>query len=454
MKDKIPGRILTICERLSIRGFQTVVVGGAVRDLLMGREPHDFDLATAATPDQIMEVFPSEHRVNTGIKHGTVLVVIDDEPIEVTTFRREQGFTDGRHPDQVEFTTDLTEDLARRDFTINAIAFDPEKNLIIDPFDGKEDIKWKIIKTVGLATDRFREDGLRILRAARFSAQLCFQIEGWTFQAMNTEMDMLDQISAERIRDELVKLLQSDHPRLGLNDLEEACLLEKILPEFVPMIGMHQNQFHTHDVWGHVLEVVHNAPRHLRIAAFFHDIGKVATRAPKKDCPGEFTFYGHDDIGADLTRAIMGCLKFSNDEISHTVCMVKNHMLLKNSKNIKAAGIRRAIARIGKQNMEDIFALSVADIRGMGSDEKMAKCLADEAELHERFNTEMNRTVVVQSPRDLAIGGRDLISLLEMKPGPAVGEMIKFLVDTVLEDPDKNTRETLLQIAKDKLWSV
>jgi putative nucleotidyltransferase with HDIG domain len=420
----------------------------------MGREPHDFDLATAATPEQVMEVFPTEYRVNTGIKHGTVLVVIDDEPIEITTFRREQGFSDGRHPNEAIFITNLEEDLARRDFTINAIAFDPGANKLIDPFGGQDHIKQKVIQSVGIADNRFREDGLRILRAARFSAQLCFLIEGNTFIAMNVNQNMLDNISAERIHDELVKLLQSEHPRLGLMDLEESTVLGKILPEFVLMIGMRQNKYHKHDVWQHTLDVVHFAPRHLRIAAFFHDIGKIVTQAPKKDCPGEFTFYGHDDRGAELTRVIMNRLKFSGDEISHTVCMVENHMILKNSKNIKEAGIRRAIARIGKDRIEDLFALSVADIHGMGDDEKMKKCLLDEAELHIRFNTEMNRTVVVQSPRDLAISGKELIVHLEMKPGPAIGEMIKFLVDTVLEDPEKNTRETLLQIAKEKLWST
>ena len=441
MKEFIPEIVFSICKTLTNKGFETVIVGGSIRDLIMGNDPHDWDLATAATPTEIIETFPNNHRVTTGIKHGTVVLVFNEIPYEITTFRTEKSYSDGRHPDEVIFTKSLKEDLSRRDFTMNAIAYRPITNVIIDHFEGCVDIDKGIIRTVGNPQKRFAEDGLRVLRAIRFMSQLDFSFEEHTWNALLPEY--LKNLSIERIQVELVKILQGKNSSQALSEMYWMNLLDEILPEFVSMHGMLQNQYHNYDVWGHTLKVLKEAPIHLKIAAFFHDIGKTITRAPKKDCPGEFTFYRHDTEGAKLTKQIMERFKFSNEEIKHTVHLVKNHMLLHLGKNIKGPGIRRAIQRIGKENLQDIFDLSKADLLGMGKT-NFDELWKEQLVLIEKFNEELSKPGFVNNKRDLAVNGEDLIEKFQRKSGPWVGNAISHLMEYVIEKPEKNNKEELL----------
>ncbi len=322
---QLPSYIIDCIKQIQQAGFEAYIVGGAVRDYLLNRPFHDIDLTTSAFPEQIKNIFPKVY--DSGIKHGTVTVLLD-EPVEITTYRGEGNYSDGRHPDEVFFVKSIEEDLARRDFTMNAIAFNPVQNIFADPFSGIQDIENKTIKAVRNPEERFSEDGLRPMRAIRFESTLGFCIESNTCSAIKNSIDTFKKVSIERIQSELMKILSSEKPSKGLQTLLDVGFLKHILPEILPMVRCSQNKYHEYDVWKHTLytvDFVKNTPM-LRLAALFHDIAKPCTKGihPKT---GEGTFYNHEDVGYTMTQQIMERLKFSNEEIKIVSELVLNHFI-------------------------------------------------------------------------------------------------------------------------------
>lgn len=430
-----------ICETLQGAGHKAYCVGGSVRDTLMGREAHDWDIATSARPEQVVALFP---RVEpTGLQHGTVSVIFDGTAYEVTTFRSDGDYSDGRRPDGVTFVDTVEQDLARRDFTVNAIAFDPVTGDLVDPFGGQEDIASRTICCVGDPDARFSEDGLRLLRAARFAAALGFEIAPETLRAMAACSEMIDNIAAERIQAELCKAIMAPVPSTAFVLLAKAGILDRVLPEFVPMYGCGQNRYHAYDVWTHTLAVLDACPADLnvRLAALFHDVDKPTCKGthPKH---GDVTFYNHEDVGAETTDAIMRRLKFSNETRQSVVLLVKHH-LVKYERGWAAAAIRRWVRKIGRDNVAPLLALARADIIGKGPAQvPLDVTVLDH--LAERIATMEISEPIATNTTQLAIGGGDVMAALGIPPGRAVGEKLKELLELVTEQPELNTREGLL----------
>jgi tRNA nucleotidyltransferase (CCA-adding enzyme) len=453
----IPAHITDACARLRRAGHEAWLVGGAVRDLHAGRAAKDFDVATSATPEQMVAVFGRKRTIPTGEKHGTMTVLVDRpsgerEPVEVTTFRGEGAYSDGRRPDNVEFVADLVEDLRRRDFTMNAIAYDPFDDRVADPFGGRADLEAGIIRAVGAPLDRFREDGLRAMRAVRFAAQLGFRLDPDTEAAIAPARDVFRKVSAERVRDELVKILSSPKPSIGLDLMERTGLLADVLPELCEGVGLSQNRHHRYDVWRHTIATVDEArlltPDEqaatgrpawiIRAAALLHDVAKPRTAAPKEDAPGERTFYRHEEVGAELSDAILKRLRFSNEERAHVVHLVRNHMFWYSDEWTDGT-VRRFLGRIGPENVGDLFALREADVRARGRGED------PEVELAE-LRTRIARTIAEAQAlkvSDLALSGADVMRVLGVGPGRIVGEVLRRLLERVLDDASLNTREKL-----------
>jgi len=455
----LPSAVADICDVLQRRGHQAYLVGGAVRDYLQAKqwhradlEIHDYDIATSATPEQVISIFP--RTVPTGLKHGTVTVLHGLMSIEVTTFRSDQGYSDGRHPDDVVFVKTIEEDLARRDFTINAMAFDPIKEAIIDPFTGQFDLEHRIINCVGDPVVRFQEDGLRLMRAIRFISTLGFTLETRTMEAITECAHLIDSISQERIRDELMKLLMGRGAQDALELLVETKLLPRILPELVPQIGQVQNRHHKWDVWTHTLKTV-GLSRHepmLRLAALLHDVGKPASAEPatkewlegSPSAPVEFTFYDHDKKGEELARQIMNRLKFSNDEIKHVTTLVRYHMgAFHLGAHPTGSALRRFIRRVGPDYLNELFELFRADAYGAGTKTNADSELLG---LRAKIDHELLRPNAITKSRDLAINGHDVMVALGIAPGPEVGRLLKVLEEKCLDDPELNTREKLLAL--------
>jgi len=436
----IPDAVLTVCRELRRHRHAAFVVGGAVRDLLLGRTPHDFDVATDARPETVLAIFP--HTVATGLKHGTVTVVPQvGDPVEVTTFRSERGFSDGRHPDIVTFVDHIEEDLARRDFTINAMALEPLGREIVDPFGGRRDLFDGVLRCVGKPEDRFAEDGLRVMRAVRFAATLGFRLDAPMRAAITTAIPTFRKVAVERIRDELVKMLAAPKPSVGLRLMLHTGLLTEVLPEMLPQVGMPQNRHHRFDVWDHTLAVVDAAPSGLcRLAAVLHDVGKPATRAPHPSWPGEASFHGHDAAGAELAAGILERLKFSNEERDAIVGLVRHHMLFVRSRPWDGPGIRRFVRKVGRESLDDLFALRRADIAGGKADTSVD--LADLEALEARVAAELERKPPL-AVTDLAVDGADVMRVLGCKPGKIVGAVLRGLMQRVLDDPSLNSHETL-----------
>lgn len=451
---KIPDILKKMNEIFVQHGYKAYLVGGAVRDMLMGKEPHDWDVTTDATPEQVMSIFRKV--IPTGIAHGTVTVHFMKNEIEVTTFRTESDYSDGRHPDKVEYTGNIKEDLSRRDFTINAIASYLGDGTITDPFHGRDDIKRKIIRTVGNPLERFSEDGLRPVRAVRFSAQLGFEIERETLKAIS-EPEILKKtsgISLERFRDELLKLMKAEKPSAGLKLMEESGILDIFIPEFKKCRGCIQGDFrgyHQFDVLDHLFYACDGAPaskQNVRLAALFHDIGKPDVKrvipTPQGD---QFTFYNHEAKSQQITKEILFRLKFSNAEISNICHLVVNHMF-NYTQDWTDAAVRRFLAKIHEENLEDLYDLRLADIYGMnnapvrGQDSRTIALLN---ELKDRISKETEKNSVL-SLKQLAVNGKDL-----MKNGISAGKDLGFvlnqLLETVLEDPSQNEKEQLIKIA-------
>lgn len=437
----IPHYPTLICETLQRAGHTAYCVGGAVRDRLMGREAHDWDIATSARPDLVKALFP---RVEpTGLQHGTVSVIFDGAAYEVTTYRADGDYSDGRRPDAVTFVDTIEEDLARRDFTVNAIAYDPIGGDLVDPFGGQSDIDHRLIRCVGDPKERFAEDGLRILRAARFMSTLGFEPEADTLRAMIECAPMVDGLAAERIQAEFCKAIMGANPAVAFRVLAGTGALERIIPEFAAMYGCGQNRYHAYDVWTHTLAVLNACPADLvvRLAALFHDVDKPTCKGahPKH---GDVTFYNHEEMGAETTDAIMRRLKFSTDVRESVVHLVRHH-LVRYERGWAAAAIRRWVRSVGRNNVASLLALARADIIGKGPAEvPLDATVLDH--LAERLATMEIREPIATNAAQLAIGGNDVMVTLGIPPGRAVGEKLRELLDLVTEDPQLNTREALL----------
>ncbi len=420
--------------------FHLYLVGGAVRDFLLGIDNHDYDFTTDATPEEVLSMFP-HNTIPTGIKHGTVTVIFKKELFEITTFRSEGDYLDSRHPSSVEFVRDLSTDLERRDFTINALAVDLNTGSIIDYHNGIDDLNNGIIRAIGDAKKRFDEDGLRLLRACRFAAKLNFKIEEKTFLAIKETYENIKPVSVERIKDELFKLILSKHPKVGLNALNESGLMSIILPEFCKAVGMQQKGQHLFDVWNHTLEATEAAsklsfPNYVVLAAFFHDIGKTTTC---KEIDGIYTFYNHEVEGERITQQILKRLKASNEEIETISHLVREHMFNYTTDWTDSA-VRRFINRVGIDYIPLLFKLRIADQIGITGSFNTDSI----DELQSRIDKIIKDNCALKIS-DLAINGNDLISL-GLK-GKLIGQTLSYLLDQVIEDPTLNEKDKLLKLA-------
>lgn len=435
----IPNDVKLILDTLKNNGYESYIVGGSVRDFITDLyAPKDYDIATSALPGEIIKLF--DKTVPTGLKHGTVTVIINDQGYEVTTYRIDGEYIGNRRPAEVTFVLNLKEDLARRDFTINALAYNEQQG-IIDYFDGIEDLKNKIIRAVGEPNKRFQEDALRMLRAIRFAATLNFRIEEKTLQAIKVNCPLILNISSERIRDELCKMLLSNNPTKALRLLEETKLLEIILPELQKEVGFNQhNPHHDKDIFQHTLAALENCQGSLNlcVAVLLHDIAK-------PDCftidnKGIGHFYGHEQKGAILCKQILSRLKFDNESISTISLLVKEHMnVLENPTDVC---IKRLINRIGVDLVYDLFALQKADALAS----RFPKNRLEEIHKVEVKAMAIINSKVPLSIRGLAVSGSDLMKEFSLKQGKEIGNMLKFLLDKTLENPQLNKKQKLLDI--------
>lgn len=447
----LPTEVQTVLKKLTSAGFEAYAVGGCVRDVLLKRQPKDWDVATSAKPEEIQKLFPKNFYTN---EFGTVTVLTgsDDlilKEIEITTYRIEDEYQDQRHPDHVTFVADITEDLARRDFTINAMAMNEEK--IIDPFGGQKDLEAKIIRAVGEPKDRFAEDALRLLRAVRFAAELNFEIELQAFKAIREHAPAIDIVSHERVRDELNKIVMSKSPERGMQLLQDTGLVGLILPELAEGIAVKQNRHHIYTVFEHNIKSLQYAARYnysfaVRWAALLHDIGKPKTRRFDKKL-GDFTFYAHEIVGARMAEKLLKRLHFPRKEIDKIVHLIRHHMFYYDVGKVTEAGARRLLRRVGKDHFEDLIKLRIAERKGSG---------VPKAEPYRLRHLQFMVEKAAQEPisvKELNIAGKDLQQELGLTPGPIFGGILNALLAEVLEDPKKNTREYLLKRAaelKDK----
>jgi len=467
VKIQIPEYVQKVSRMLSKEGFECYLVGGAVRDIVMGLIPRDYDLATDALPDEMLNIFPKS--VSVGAKFGTVMALIQDSQgetmeVEVTTFRSESDYIDGRWPTNVEFVKEIDKDLGRRDFTINAMAVDlGELDLegdgaemeveIYDPYGGIKDIEAKKIRAVGTPLERFKEDGLRAFKACRLASQIGFDIDEETFKAMIECAPVAAQVSMERVRDEFMKmLLKSSKPSIGIELMRKAGLLQLFMPELLEGLGVEQKMFHSDDVYWHNLRTCDVAHDSVKLAALLHDIAK-----PRTDM-GNGHFYGHDAMGAEMTEEILKRMKFPQAEIKRVVLLIKNHMFYyphiaeemteEEKEKIELhqwsdSAVRRFIQRVGIENIDELFKLRLADAQ---ANPKTAFKPEEITLLQQRISAVLQQDMAFKVT-DLKIKGEDLVSL-GIERGPRVGKILKELLDMVLEDPMLNTKEKLLEKAK------
>ena len=437
--DRVPAPVRDLLARLQGAGFRAVLVGGCVRDMIRGTVVLDWDVGTSATPDQAIRLFPGA--IPTGLQHGTITVPLRSGPCEVTTFRIESEYSDARRPDRVTFTDDVERDLARRDFTVNAIAWDPIATKDYDPFGGRSDLAGRTLRAVGDPVVRFREDGLRPIRAARFAATLEFDVDPATFEALSGAREQVARVAAERVRDELMKMLQAREPSRGFEVLRRSGLLETVLPELASCVAVPQNRYHAFDVYVHTLHTTDAAPAEkpvVRLAALFHDLGKPSTRAEKEN--GDATFYNHQYESARLTEVAMNRLRFSREMIERVAHLVQNHMFDYRSEWTDAT-VRRFVRTVGPENVADLFDLRIADNLGNGLKTGFPHYLG---ELTDRI-TRVIEAQEALSVRDLAVDGGDVMRELGLPPGPEVGRILERLLEEVIEDPALNDRNRLLR---------
>lgn len=435
IKITLPENVKFIIDKLEAAGYEAYAVGGCVRDSILGREPNDWDITTSAKPLETKALFKKSF--DTGIKHGTISVLLGRDIYEVTTFRIDGEYEDSRHPKEVTFTSDLKEDLLRRDFTINAMAYNPSVGLV-DLYGGAEDLQNHIIRCVGNPHDRFSEDALRIMRAVRFAAQLNYDIEENTANAIKELAETLKNISAERIQTELVKLVTSDHPEF-LKKAWELGITKVILPEFDRAMESEQNNpNHAYSVGEHTLKVMQNVPsdKVMRLAALFHDMGKVDTKTT--DEQGVDHFYGHPEVSARIAAGVFNRLKFDNDTKTKVCRLVETHDWFIGA---VPAHIRRYINRIGEEYFPMIFEFNKADVLAQSNFNREEK-LKDLDVLKEAY-IKVKEAGDCVNIKDLAVTGSDVIKA-GVPAGPEVGRILKVLLEEVLDDSSKNTKEYLL----------
>ena len=446
----IPKEVMMVIAVLQNASFEAYLVGGCVRDIFMGNVPKDYDITTNATPEEIIALFPKTFYENT---YGTVGVVTCGEDldtvcsdesvkiVEVTPYRLETTYSDNRHPDQVKWSKNLVDDLARRDFTVNAMAYNPVTREIVDPFNGQMDIEKRILRAVGSPDVRFGEDALRLMRAVRFMSQLDFDIEGVTRESISTNAKLLNNVSRERVKDEFVKLIMTDYPMRGLILMKETGLLEYVVPELLRGVGVSQNQAHAYDVWEHNLRTLqHSAdkkwPLHVRLSAIFHDISKPETKRYSKE-KGVITFYGHDVVGGRVTREIMERLKFPKDLTDQVSMFVRWHMFFSDTEQITLSAVRRLITNVGKENIWNLIDLRICDRVGTGRPKE------------EPYRLRMYQSMVEEALQDpislkmLKTDGKRIMDVTHETPGTKIGYVLHALFDEVLDDPQKNTEEYL-----------
>ena len=437
---QLPEHAAHAIRRLERAGFEAWAVGGCVRDSLRGAEPHDWDLCTSASPAQMQAVFADARVLTTGLRHGTLTVLTDGGPLEITTYRTEGGYSDGRHPDGVRFVTDIREDLARRDFTVGAMAWHPERGLC-DPFGGQTDLKNGVLRAVGNADTRFQEDALRILRGLRFASKLGFPIEPETAAAMRRQLHRLDCIAAERIREELTGLLCGRYVQRTL--MTYADLITSALPELAPMLGcQQQNPHHLYDVWEHTVRAVGQVPAEpvLRWAMLLHDSGKPACKTVDEQGIGHFR--GHPKQSRALAATLLPRLRFSKQDTEHILLLVEQHdRPLGDSEKL----VRRSLARLGEARFRDLLMIKKGDAVGQNTQPWDVGTLC----ATERMLNEVLRQNACLSLRQLAVNGHDMQAL--GLGGAAIGEMLRYLLDAVLDDESRNRRETLLRLARTEM---
>lgn len=438
----LPDNVIRLLDALETAGFEAWVVGGAVRDLLLGRVAHDFDVATVARPKQVAALFP-EATIGLGERFGTVGVLSDGDLIEVTTYRAEGRYTDFRHPSEVKFADRIEDDLGRRDFTINALAYQHARGLL-DLFGGADDLEAGVIRCVGDPDERFAEDPLRILRAWRLAAQLGFSLEDATRSACVRQAPLLRHLSAERIRDEFSRLLLADPRTLQLMPRE---ILDQFLPELVTAFDTPQNTpYHCYSVGEHSIHACLQTPPdlRLRLATLLHDVGKPKARFHRED--GIDHFYHHPQYSAEITREIMGRLRFSRRLTDEVCALVSQHDRQVGESD---ASLRRAVASVGEELFGTLLQLKYADAGSVAEQYRAAR-LASVAEIERRYQELRERELLIHTTAQLAIDGRDLIGL-GMEPGPELGRVLDALLDEVIEDPELNTRAALMERAQSYL---
>lgn len=443
MRFPVPLEVRSVSELLRKEGFEAYLVGGCVRDLIANRKPKDWDVTTNATPEDIQRLFPDSYYTN---EFGTVGVLRETEDstlkvVEVTPYRTESGYSDKRRPDSVVFGQNLEEDLARRDFTVNAIAYDESKGHIIDPYKGQKDIQDRVLRTVRDAEERFEEDALRLMRAVRFVAELGFALDSDTAAAIQKKAPNLKHVSRERVRDEFIKILESSQPMLALVLAQQLGLLEYIVPDLLRGIGVEQNQAHSYTVFEHNLRSMQHAadkgwPLILRLSALFHDISKPETRRWSKE-KRDWTFHGHEVVGARVAEKVLHDLRFSRETIDTAKKLVRWHMFFSDPDQITLSAVRRMIRNVGEENMDNLLNLRVCDRIGTGRPKEQP------------FRFRKYKAMVDQALRDpisvtmLKTDGTRLMERFHVKPGPRIGWTLNALLEEVLEDPKRNTESYL-----------
>ena len=442
----IPREVKTILEKLEENGFEAFIVGGCVRDLLMAQTPKDWDVTTKATPEEINKIFPDSFYEN---EFGTVGIKTGSEKkelavIETTTYRIESKYTDKRHPDKIKFAQKLDDDLKRRDFTINAMAMD-KNGKISDSFGGQEDLKKKTVRAVGNPEERFGEDALRMMRAIRLASQLGFEIEQNTFEAIKKNSRQLKEISAERIRDELIKIILSSQADRGIELLRESGLIEYVISELLEGVGVEQNLHHIYTVWEHNLRALKYTAEQaysleVRLGSLLHDVGKPrAKRGKGRNC----TFYGHEVTGAKMTAKIVDRLRFPKEQGDKITKLVRWHLFYYNPGEVTESSVRRLVAHISKENVQDLLKVREADRIGSGVPKAIPYKLR-----HLKFMIDKVAHDPL-SPKMLKINGGKIMELLNLPPSPKIGLIMNALMEEILEEPAKNTAENLEKRVKE-----
>ncbi len=442
MKIALPRKVMMIINNLQLHGYEAFAVGGCVRDSILARRPEDWDITTSARPEEIKKLF--RRTVDTGIEHGTVTVLLGKDHYEVTTYRVDGAYEDNRHPSEVRFTTRLEEDLRRRDFTINAMAYNDEVRLV-DVFGGMQDLNHHLIRCVGDPMERFSEDALRILRAVRFSAQLNFPIEPSTAEAVRKLAPTLERISAERIQTELVKLLVSPHPE-RIQDAFELGITKVVLPEWDAMVGVKQHTpHHKYDVDQHTLRALKNVKRDkiLRLTMLFHDMGKPSVRTTDEN--GRDHFKGHALVSEEIARRVMRRLKFDNETVKKVTRLVCYHDYRMEA---TPANVRRAMNRIGVELFPYYLAVRMADVKAQSPYRRREK-IENIVAIRELYQKALINDECV-TLRQLAVSGRDLMNL-GMRPGREMGSMLSELLEYVIDDPARNDKEILCDYVRSRL---